>query len=95
MTQSPTQGLSVTRSLDAWEALKSTFSTFELRRVAGCPEKRLPLLKRVLLKQASPRSAIKAMCQQCLGYEDVQKGIRDCTAKACPIYAYRPYQAKP
>lgn len=43
---------------------------------------------------ASPRGAIKAMCQQCMGYEDIIKSIRDCKSMICPLWQYRPYQEK-
>ena len=37
-------------------------------------------------------ACIKAQCQECVGYEDMANGIRNCTAPACPLYAKRPYQ---
>lgn len=39
---------------------------------------------------ASPRSAIKAMCLQCVGY--VRRDVTECSAEACPLWGYRPYQ---
>lgn len=44
-------------------------------------------------KSIPPRAAIKAMCQQCVGYEEVQEGVGGCTARKCPLWAYRPYQS--
>jgi len=44
---------------------------------------------------ASPIDAIKAHCQNCCAYESpLTEGIGDCTAKTCPLWAYRPYQKK-
>lgn len=40
----------------------------------------------------SPRNAIKAMCQQCIGYENTSESIKDCKGVTCPLYLYRPYQ---
>jgi len=40
----------------------------------------------------SPRNAIKAFCQMCMGWEGYQRAIRQCTDPACPLYPYRPYQ---
>jgi len=36
----------------------------------------------------SPTTAIEAYCFECVGW---QRGhVRDCTAKACPLWPYRP-----
>jgi hypothetical protein len=39
----------------------------------------------------SRSSAIKAFCQECCNYD--RAAVRDCTAQACPLYAFRPYQS--
>lgn len=49
-------------------------------------------LKKSLDGSASPRGAIKAKCLECVGYEDAENRIRDCTVKRCPLLSYRPYQ---
>ena len=41
--------------------------------------------------QAAPRAAIKAQCLECLGWDRV--AVRECTDPACPLWAYRPFQA--
>lgn len=53
-----------------------------------------PLYERVISGEASYRQAIKAKCQECLGWEDAVRGIRNCTARTCPLWPYRPYQEK-
>lgn len=58
---------------------------------------KVPLLRRDLFLraakgEASPRQAIKAMCQQCVCYENMPEAIRDCPSTRCPLWAYRPYQ---
>ncbi len=40
----------------------------------------------------SPAAGIKAQCLDCVGCDVV--AIRECTADACSIFAYRPYQKK-
>lgn len=39
-----------------------------------------------------PRGAIKAKCQECVGYEDTTDRIRTCSIWKCPLHSYRPYQ---
>lgn len=58
------------------------------------PELRRHLFVRTIDGSASPRQAIKAMCQQCVGYEDVQEAIRGCQSSRCPLWAYRPYRSE-
>ena len=41
---------------------------------------------------ASPRSAIKAQCLQCVGY--IRDDVTHCTGYTCALWAYRPYQIK-
>jgi len=38
----------------------------------------------------SPRSAIKAQCLICVGYD--REAITHCTGYSCPLYMFRPYQ---
>lgn len=62
-------------------------------------EEMTPPLRRVLALRAfdgkcSPRQAIKAKCQECVGYEDITERVGGCTSHRCPLWAYRPYQNK-
>lgn len=38
-------------------------------------------------------AAMKALCCECMGFE--YAAIRDCSAYACPLFAYRPGCGKP
>jgi hypothetical protein len=59
-------------------------------RFAACPVSAQLLLARCWTKKASPRAAVRAFCQECCGYDRAM--IADCTAWACPLFEYRPYQ---
>jgi len=39
----------------------------------------------------SPRNGIKAMCQECMGYDRYEVSL--CTDRGCPLYPYRPYRS--
>jgi hypothetical protein len=41
----------------------------------------------------SRAAAVRAKCQECVGYEDVTEQVRGCTDPACPLWPMRPYQA--
>ena len=49
-----------------------------------------PVLEKAYSGEASPRTAIKAFCLECVGYD--RSAITNCTAPACPLWLYRPYQ---
>ncbi len=49
------------------------------------------VIRKAMCGDASPRSAIKAMCLSCTGYE--RADIRGCTSGHCPLWRYRPYQS--
>lgn len=50
---------------------------------------------RAIQGKCSPRQAIKAMCQQCMGWEDYLALIRDCGSRDdCPLWHLRPYQGE-
>lgn len=52
-----------------------------------------------LRAKPSRTNAIKAKCAECMGCtaDHVERGfrelIRTCSSKACPLHAFRPYQA--
>ena len=56
-----------------------------------------PILR--LRAKPSRTNAIKAKCAECMGCtaDRLERGFREliraCTSKACPLHAYRPYQA--
>lgn len=62
------------------------------RRLEACPRSSKRLLASCWDKKASPRAAIKAFCTECVGYDRL--AVAGCTAYACPLWRYRPYQAK-
>jgi hypothetical protein len=59
-------------------------------RIQSAPESTRNILSRAIYGQASPRSAIKAHCLECNGFD--RQAITDCTGYACPLWHFRPYQ---
>lgn len=76
----------------AWKAHIEGFGKWDMVRVNAVPKKHQKLYRRALMGTASHRGTIKAFCQQCMGWSDLPDSVRDCTARACPSYAKRPYQ---
>jgi hypothetical protein len=42
----------------------------------------------------SLRAGASALCCECMGWEGLPDTVRNCTALACSLYPYRPYQEK-
>lgn len=63
-----------------------------LKQVSEDAPSKLGVFRSVYASQASPRQAIKAKCLECC-WMDVA-GIRECTATACALWGFRPYQQK-
>lgn len=61
-----------------------------LEIVGNAPEGAQGTLHRAFTGEASPRQAIKAMCMVCVGFH--RPSISSCTASACPLWEYRPFQ---
>jgi hypothetical protein len=58
------------------------------------PESRRNLVEKAYAGKASARSAIKAKCMHCVGYEETVVRIKECTVFRCPLWNYRPYGEK-
>jgi hypothetical protein len=50
------------------------------------------MLKTYEKRAESRASAVKAMCQECCGYE--RDAVKNCADDGCPLYFFRPYQEK-
>lgn len=79
--QAPTEA--PTEKIEASKAYSETIPVFSR-----------DLYVRTIQKEVSPRLAIKANCQFCVGYEETVTRIRDCSVYKCPLWTYRPYQSK-
>jgi hypothetical protein len=60
------------------------------RVVQSAPQSVQKTLREAFSGAASPRKAIKAMCLTCLGFD--RQEIKNCSAHACPLWTYRPFQ---
>jgi hypothetical protein len=60
------------------------------RRLELVPAASRRLIAACWAKKAPPRQAVKAFCQECVGYE--RRAVTECTAYACPLWRFRPYQ---
>lgn len=62
----------------------------QLKELETCPTKYKGIIERAYKVECSPRSAIKAFCLYCTGYQRLE--VKNCTSLACPLYPFRPYQ---
>lgn len=74
------ENISVTEQINAKRA----------KRIQTAPVSARKALARSYSQKCSPRSAIKAFCLECVGFD--RKAITECTAPACPLWNFRPFQ---
>ena len=75
------------------ESRHKTRQEFIDERLSQMPEN----CRNVYLKAVNRKSmigAIKANCQECMGWSDYQAEIHNCTDLGCPLWRYRPYQKR-
>ncbi len=76
--------------------VKKTLTTRVLSEEQAEAIQRTPLSqKSVMVKAFSGKSkaaALKAKCLECAGF--VRAEVAECTVECCPLWPYRPYQAK-
>lgn len=63
-----------------------------LKVIDACPASYQDRLIKALLGLSSPKVAVRAHCEQCVGWEDVKTRVGDCRSHACPLHHYRPHQ---
>jgi len=80
------------------EAIQKRLSLVDPSRRASVDKrlKQMPVSRRngylrAVNGTASAKQAIKAHCLECVGW--VGSEVTHCTARACPLYAYRPFSA--
>jgi hypothetical protein len=61
------------------------------RRIETAPQSFRKLLAQAMSGKCSPRAAIKAQCAECVGFD--RQAVTFCSSYACPLWAFRPYQA--
>jgi hypothetical protein len=61
-------------------------------KVAEVPVNCQAVLTKAYTREATMRQAVKAKCQECMGWEDVVASVRNCSSPTCPLLGYRPYQ---
>jgi hypothetical protein len=76
----------MTQSASVDEKIKTARS----RRLKFVPPASRRLSMACWAKKAPPRQAIKAFCNECIGYD--RSAVEYCTAYVCPLWNYRPYQ---
>lgn len=77
-------------SAKARKGVEATLHPAVRKRLADMPDSARRGYLRAIQGKASPRAAIKAFCMECCGWQ--RDEVRLCTAQACPLYAYRPFQ---
>ena len=73
--------------------MRSSRRTLVLKRASDAPEAAQRGYLAAACGVASPRAGIKAFCMMCVCWQRVEVTL--CTAEACPLWTYRPFQVSP
>lgn len=79
-----------TKRADKFSASTKIQEHFKILRDAA-PQSSQNAISRI--ENGSLKAAVKEKCKECCGYEDYKDGIKGCEILACPLWAFRPYQA--
>lgn len=72
--------------------LRAELPKSAVRVFDSAPSRYRPLLAKVLCGEATMGQAVRAQCQQCVGWEDTSARVKDCASRGCPIWHFRPYR---
>lgn len=85
------------RKRDFWpipERLNSLLKQDDLnRRMNSIPLNLRNRAYGALTGEISAKQRIRAMCESCVGWEDVKNSVGDCRSPMCPLFEIRPYQS--
>ena len=56
------------------------------------PPRYIGRLSKVLTGTTSRKAIIRAMCEQCVGWETTIESIAKCSSHLCALHPYRPHQ---
>lgn len=76
--------------MSAEPAIRMAQQLAQARAIEKAPASCKGALSRAFSGHASPRDAIKAHCLTCTGFD--RSAVRNCTAYACALHFYRPFQ---
>ncbi len=77
------------------QTVKSKVPDRIMRMIENTPVTYRGRLVKALSGECSPAKAVIAMCEHCVGYEEVRPRVGGCTSFGCPLHHFRPYQEKP
>jgi hypothetical protein len=92
LTSPATAALPSTQDASYAPQVPGTLTPAQAKRLSGWGALHRGLIQRCWAGKASPREAIKAQCNDCVG-EDRQ-AVAECGDRCCPLWRHRPYQRR-
>ena len=77
---------------DRMALLKSRLPENKYKALCRVPPRYIGRLTKALVGTKSKKLLIKAMCEQCVGWENAQEVIKHCSSHLCALHPCRPYQ---
>jgi len=83
-----------TARIERFRSLEKTGREKTVRIAKSIPTRYRDRYVKVHLGEASPRTIMRAHCEQCVGWEEAPVSIGTCKSFSCALWRTRPYQAK-
>lgn len=80
---------------DRMARIKANLPERTFKMVSGAPPTYQGRLAKAVLGECSLTTAVRAKCEDCVGWEEVQKRVGGCKSYSCALWHWRPYQPKP
>lgn len=72
--------------------LKQRLPAKHYQNLEKVPPRYIGRLSKVLAGTTSRKTIIRAMCEQCVGWETTVESISKCSSHLCALHPYRPHQ---
>jgi len=77
---------------DRMALLKSRLPENKYKALCRVPPRYIGRLTKALTGTKNKKVLIKAMCEQCVGWENAQEVIKHCSSYLCALHPHRPHQ---
>jgi hypothetical protein len=88
------QRIAVERQTERMADLKERLPKRQFELLEHVPPAFIGRLSKVLVGTTSKKMIIRAMCEQCVGWEFTTEQIGKCKSYTCALHPYRPHQSK-
>lgn len=92
MKQEEARKVAIERQAERMAELKAKMPEHHYKALERVPPRYIGRLSKALTGQAGRKAIIRAMCEQCVGWESTIESISKCSSHICALHPHRPHQ---